>query len=107
MQYPAANDALYSTGIVKFVDGTEQRYRDYKAPLRRWVIRLDLLDEAELSSLEDFFMDRDGQFGSFAFIDPRDATEYPDCCLESDSFDATYVEEMRCKTTLVVRENRA
>ena len=61
MQYPAAKEASYSTGIVRFVDGGEQRYRDYKAPLLRWIIRLDLLDEAELSGLEDFFLERDGQ----------------------------------------------
>ncbi len=107
MQYPAAKDASYSTGIVKFVDGAEQRYRDFKAPLRRWIIRLDLLDEAELSALEDFFLDRDGRFGSFTFVEPWTETEYPNCSLDSDKFESDFVEEMRGRTTFVVRENRA
>jgi hypothetical protein len=107
LQYPASKEVAFSTGIVRFLDGAEQRYREYKAPLRRWIIRLNLLDEAELSALEEFFASREGQAGSFSFIDPWSAAAYADCSLDSDSMESGALDQMRCRTTLVVRENRS
>jgi hypothetical protein len=106
MQYPAASAIRYSTQTLKFVDGSEQRYRDFPAPLREWVIRLDLLDETELKGLEQFFLDQQGQFGSFEFTDPADDTVYPDCSLMIDDLNLTVSGERRGRTAMVVRENR-
>jgi len=47
MQYPASSTIRYSNLRVQFVDGFEQRYRDYATPLHEWVIRLNLLDEPD------------------------------------------------------------
>jgi len=107
MQYPATMTIRYSNQLIQFVDGVEQRYRDFPAPLQEWVIRLDLLDEAELKGLEKFFMDQQGQFGSFEFIDPKDNTSYPDCSLLIDDIDFSVNGERRGKTTMVLRENRS
>jgi hypothetical protein len=107
MQYPASSSIRYSNQLLQFVDGGEQCYRDFPAPLREWVIRLDLLDEAELAGLEKFFLDQEGQFGSFEFIDPKDSTVYPDCSLMIDDLNFTVDGERRGRTTLVLRENRS
>lgn len=107
MQYPAARSVQYSNHVVRFLDGAEQRYREHSAPLHQWVIRLDLLDERELSSLEQFFLDAQGAFGSFSFTDPWDQAQYPDCSINQNSLDFELAGEMRGLTTLVIEENRA
>jgi len=107
MQYPAAKSTRYLNQVVRFVDGAEQRYRDSAGPLRRWKIRLDLLDEGELAGLEEFFEAQQGRFGSFSFTDPQDGTEYPDCSLEDDEFLLELEGELRGRASLVVKENRS
>ena len=107
MQYPAARSLAFATEVVRFVDGSEQRYRDFGAPLRRWTIRLDLLDEAELTALEEFYTAQQGAFGNFSFTDPWDGREYADCSLEQDQVEIVLAGERRGQTALVVRENRS
>ena len=107
LQYPATATVRFYNHSLRFVDGAEQFYRNYKAPLHEWVVRLDLLDEAELKGLERFFLDQQGQFGSFEFVDPKDNTSYPDCSLLIDDLDFSVNGERRGKTNMVVRENRS
>lgn len=107
MQYPAARDFRYANAVLRFVDGGQQCYREWKDALRRWHIRLDLLDEGEVASLQAFFLSKQGRFGSFSFVDPWDETEYPDCSLEQDGFEFELLGEMRAKTMLVVKQNRS
>ena len=71
--------------MYRFIDGLEQRYRTGSTPLKSWVIRFDLLDEEELTTLEDFFLSQAGQFGSFSFTDPWDNTGYEDCSFDDDT----------------------
>lgn len=104
-QYPAAKGLRMGTQVVRFVDGSEQRYREQGRARRWWVIRLELLDEAEVAAIEEFFADCQGAFGSFAFTDPWDATEYGDCSLEQESLEAAMAGELRGATALVIREN--
>ena len=81
-QYPATRAARYQNQAVRFVDGTEQRYRDGGGALHRWEIALSLLDEAELTAVEAFFREVGGASAVFSFVDPWDAVEYPNCSLE-------------------------
>lgn len=105
MQYPATRSFRSSHGVMRFLDGAEQHYRETRGPLRRWQIRLDLLDEAEIASLESFFMTNQGRFASFSFVDPWDNAQYPDCSLDQDVFSFDLIGEMRGRTALVVRQN--
>ena len=105
-QYPATKTARYQNQALRFLDGTEQRYRDSAGPLDRWVIKLNELDESEMAAIEQFFADNQGRFGSFAFTDPWDGTVHPDCSLASDELDLTWQAEMRGTTSLTVVENR-
>ena len=106
IQYPATRKVRYRNQALRFVDGTEQRYRDCAGPLRRWEIRLSQLDEGEIAALEQFFADNQGAFGSFAFTDPWDGTAFPNCSLEMDGLKTTATAEMNGATSLAVVENR-
>ncbi|HEV2198539.1 MAG TPA: DUF2460 domain-containing protein [Bryobacteraceae bacterium] len=105
-QYPADRARLFSTGSHRFLDGAEQRFPRYGAPLRRWTIRLDLLDEAELAVLEQFFVSQGGRAGTFAFTDPWDGTVCPSCSFDSDAGLFEYRETGRAAAIVTIRENR-
>jgi hypothetical protein len=105
-QYPSERAVQFSTVVHEFVDGTEQRSRLYGSALRRWLIRLELLDEAELFGLERFFVEQGGAAGSFSFIDPWDEALYSNCSFEGDEIDLVFEGLGNGKTTLIVRENR-
>jgi hypothetical protein len=107
LQYPAAREFRVPNVVLRFVDGNQQGYRDCASPLRKWHIRLELLDEIELATLHLFFQDCQGGFASFRFVDPWDGTEYEDCSLEQDEFQFELTGEMRGRTTLVVKQNRS
>jgi len=105
-QYPATKSLRFQNQIVRFVDGNEQRYRDSAGQLYRWVIRLDRLDETEMAAIEDFFLSNQGNFASFAFVDPWTGTSYSNCSIASDQLPLTSVAEMRGQTSVTVIENR-
>jgi Conserved hypothetical protein 2217 (DUF2460) len=105
-QYPAARGLRYQNQTLRFLDGTEQRYRDGSGPLRQWVIQLSALDEGELAEMEGFFRSNEGQYGNFVFVDPWDGNSYPSCSLAGDQLDLTAVAEMQGQTSLTVVENR-
>jgi phage-related protein len=105
-QYPATKAVKFQNQVVRFVDGTEQRYRDCAGPLHQWVIRLTELDETELAALEQFLASNQGSFGSFSFTDPWNNQTYSNCSFGSDAINLTSAEEMRGATAVTVRENR-
>ena len=107
IQYPATKITGYSSVIVRFLDGSDQRYRQLTPPLRRWVIQLDMLDEAELATLDQFFIAEEGRFGMFAFVDPWTQTNFPNCSLDQEALGYQLTEESRGTTHLVIVENRA
>jgi len=107
MQYPARRDVQFATTVVRFVDGSEQRFRLYSAPLRSWTVQLTLLDESELHELREFFRQQSGAFGSFGFTDPWTGTTYPACSLESGSMSDSLLDVSNGKASLVIRESRS
>lgn len=106
MQYPAQRGVEFSTVAMQFVDGSEQRFRNYQAPLHRWVIRLSLLDEGELHRLQEFFRAMAGRAENFGFTDPWDGTDYPSCSLDRDDMTTVLVGEWNGETSVTVLENR-
>jgi hypothetical protein len=107
MQYPASKSLRFTQDTVRFLDGAEQRFRGCASVLRRWMIRLDLVDEQELARLDEFFLENQGAFASFSFVDPWEGVEYADCSLEGDTFEFLLNGEMRGQTSLVVKQNRS
>lgn len=105
-QYPAQRSINRSTQVLRFVDGSEQRWRESAGALLSWEIRLDLLDEDEMTALREFVLSLQGQFGTFSFTDPWSGTVYPSCSLSDDETEFTFEDEGRGKTTLTVNQNR-
>jgi hypothetical protein len=106
LQYPAQKEVSFATEIVQFINGSEQRFREYQTPLHRWVIQLDLLDQGELQILRDFFRTQAGGADSFVFTDPWNGTTYSNCSIEGGDLVLKLVDEMKGNTSLTVRENR-
>ncbi len=105
-QYPLDRTRRFSTQVLRFLDGSEQRFAGFGAPLKRWLIRLELLDEAELASLEEFFVEQSGQAGTFAFTDPWDGTVHASCSFEDDTMTANYRGRGDGAASVGVKENR-
>lgn len=106
-QFPSQKKYEYSTEVLRFLDGTEQRFRRYPAAIERWEIALDLLDEVELRAVEAFHSAQAGCFGTFEFFDPWDEVEYSDCSFENDRLEMSAEDHRRGRTKLVIRRNRA
>lgn len=106
-QYPATRAARYDTEVIEFIDGSEQRYRKRKKPAKRWIIRLDLLDETEMGELVQFFNTAQGRAGHFEFEDPWTGAVHKDCSLEIDELLTELAGETRVATVLVLRDNTA
>lgn len=105
-QYPSDRMSHFSTQVCRFLDGSEQRFAGFPAPLRRWAIRLEMLDESELTNLGQFFLSEEGRSGSFAFTDPWDGTVYPNCSFENDILVLEFRGFQDGAAQVVVRENR-
>jgi hypothetical protein len=105
-QYPSDRQQNFSTQVLRFLDGGEQRFPGYGATLRRWVIRLDLLDEGEMADLEAFFLDQGGRAGVFSFTDPFDAAVYASCSFDADELALTFGGPQEGKTSVTIKENR-
>jgi hypothetical protein len=106
-QYPATNATQFASFVVRFLDGGDQRYRQFPSSLRRWTIKLGMLDEAELNAIEQFFLTQEGRFGTFSFVDPWTQTTFANCSLDQDALDYQVQGETQGSTSLVVVENRA
>lgn len=106
-QYPAAKGLTFQNQVLRFLDGSDQRYRDSSGPLHGWEIRLSQMDEREMAEIEQFLIDIQGCFGSFAFTDPWDGQAYPNCSLASDELDLTSTSEMRGGVSIKIVENRS
>jgi hypothetical protein len=65
-----------------------------------------MLDDAELSALDQFFGEQQGRFGTISFIDPWTQDTIAGCVLEQDSLDYEVAGEMRGSTSLVIVETR-
>ena len=105
-QYPSDRTRKFATQVYRFMDGAEQRFAQYPAPLKKWTIRLDMLDEAELVEVESFFVSQAGRAGSFSFTDPWSGQAFANCSFDSDEMIAEFQGPAKGVTTLVVKENR-
>ncbi|MEQ1886683.1 MAG: DUF2460 domain-containing protein [Bryobacteraceae bacterium] len=105
-QYPLERVTVFSNSLFRFIDGGEQRIPRYRAPMRRWRIELQLLDESEMAAIADFFELQHGRAGIFSFTDPWDGAVYPSCSFDADQAVLHSVAVSRGETALVIKENR-
>ena len=104
-QYPATQRVAFRNQVVRFIDGTDQRYRDSNRARRRWEIRLDQLDEGEITAVEQFFLSQQGRFATFTFSDPWDEQVYSSCSFENDELSVISLAELKGQTSFIVVEN--
>ena len=105
LQYPTEREIAFRTTVLRFADGSEQRYSLLQKSLKRWLVRLDQLAETEIRAVQDFFSSMQGSASSFSFEDPHDGAVYADCSLESDVLEVRMNGDVRTSTMLVIREN--
>ncbi len=104
-QYPLTRREHFQNQTVRFVDGSQQRYRDSGSANLEWEIQLSLLDESELAAIEEFFLSTQGAFGAFSFTDPWDGQVYDNCSIAADDLTVLTAAEMRGSTKLTVVRN--
>ncbi len=78
-QYPAVLGSGVSVQVLRFIDGSDQRFRLQSGSRRRWHINLSLLTTAEACALEQFFVAQSGSFSAFDFADPLTGTLVANC----------------------------
>jgi phage-related protein len=103
-QYPLRRTLKSNVETIAFLDGSEQRCATSR-PLHEWTIQLGLIDEQELSALESFVEQQEGQVEQFQFTDPVDGVQYNNCSLALDVLSETFHAPGRVMTILVIREN--
>ena len=101
-QYPLERGVRFSTQAVRFLDGSQQRFRLYGSGLRRWTVKLDLLDEQELGAVIAF-VEAQGR-AVFAFTDPLSGTAAVKCVISGEQFEATMTSEASGQATVVIEE---
>ena len=106
-QYPAAVATQFSTRVMRFVDGSEQRWQRFGAPLKKWTISLSQLDETEMTAIDAFFEAHKGRFETFTFEDPWTGGTIANCTFEHGDLTLVFSGELHAAAKLVIRENRS
>lgn len=101
-QFPLKRNVRFKTDVVRFLDGSKQRFPLAGAGLRRWVIRLELLDHQELETVIAFVEQQESS--PFAFVDPLTGTSAPNCLLAGETFEASVSGEVTGLATLEIEE---
>jgi phage-related protein len=101
-QYPLSYGTRFSTQAVRFLDGSQQRFRLIGNPLRQWSIKLDQLDDEELGAVIAF-VEQQGS-ALFAFTDPATGVQVATCAISGEQFDAGMKGEMNGQTTIELEE---
>lgn len=104
-QYPSTASVRHETQILRFVDGSEQRWPQSGNTGRSWTLNLARVTEEELSAIEEFFAAQQGRFGSFSFRDPFDGVVYESCSFDADSLRCHLFDEDSAQSTLIIRTN--
>jgi hypothetical protein len=105
-QYPAAHELTRPVETVRFLDMGRQAYLDSGDSLRRWRLRLNLLDESELAAVIEFFVAMRGSLGRFEFEDPATGEVVPNCRFDDDELELYSSGEFNGQTALTLRESR-
>ncbi|MGH9583514.1 MAG: hypothetical protein ACRD4O_11315 [Bryobacteraceae bacterium] len=91
MQYPAPLTSGQGAQVIRFIDGSDQRYLTQGRTLRQWEIRLDLLNDQEIQQIEAFFDAQNADYSTFMFPDPFSGAAVPNCRFGAPQLLAEYV----------------
>ncbi len=93
-QYPLNRTVSLSHQAVRFLDGSQQTYQLCGAGLpRSWTIRLDLLDETEVSAVIAF-AEQIGTGTRFSFTNPVTGETAAKCVLAGEELETSLMNEL-------------
>lgn len=104
-QYPSTSSVMHETQVLRFVDGSEQRWPQAGTTQRSWTLNLTRVTEEELAQIEEFFAAQQGRFGSFSFRDPFDGVVYENCSFDADTLRCHLFDEESAQSSLIIRTN--
>ena len=90
-QYPATRVNGQGIQVLRFLDGSDQRYFTQGRTFRQWQIRLALLNETEIQQIEVFFAAQRGDYSTFTFPDPFSGSLVPNCRLGTPVLVSEYI----------------
>jgi len=105
-QYPSVRCVRYRTEVLRFLDGSEQRYRLMGKPLRIWQLNFAAVGEEEARRLVKFFELQQGGYGGFAFEDPWEGQTYEDCSMTREEIGTVAEGEGRHRMEIELKENK-
>jgi phage-related protein len=105
-QYPLPLSYTSPVEIIRFIDGTDQRFLSRAKSLRTWQVKLSFVNEDEISQLETFFETLGGQYSLFAFPDPYSGQLVPNCVMGETALVTDYLAtDLSSSTFWVVETN--
>ena len=105
-QYPSTRRTAFSTQVVTFVGGTEQRYALAGAPLRTWRAQPRLLTDNTVEQLAAFFELVKGPTNPFRFRDPWEDITYPVCYFQDAGLEISAREQGRNAVSFAIVEGK-
>ena len=101
-QYPSSRTLLSRSTLLRFLDGSEQRFSLSRRPQHVWALDMNQIALDEANELATFFQEQAGEAGDFSFVDPWDNTTYPHCTFDQSTLELCAIEEgvYRCRVTI-------
>lgn len=90
-QYPLPISYTSPVQVIRFIDGTDQRFLERGKALRSWHVQLSFVNEDEIHQLENFFQSIAGQYSMFSFPDPYSGQTVPNCVLGENALITDYL----------------
>jgi hypothetical protein len=90
-QYPLPLTYTWPVEVIRFIDGSDQRFLVRGKTLRSWHVQLSALREDEIFALEQFMEAVQGQYTLFNFPDPYSGETVPNCRLGSSDLSTEYL----------------
>jgi hypothetical protein len=103
-QYGSPIGFVWPAQVVRFVDGTDQRFLACGRVFRRWLINLRLLNESEIAAVEAFFGVMEGEYLTFNFPDPISGASVPNCRIGAPELISEYQDVDIAATSIWVVE---
>jgi len=103
-QYGSPIGFVWPAQVIRFVDGSDQRFLACGNVFRRWAIDLRLLNESEVASMEEFFNNALGEYSTFTFPDPISGTNVPNCRIGAPELISDYQDVDIAATSMWVVE---
>ena len=103
-QYGSPTGFVWPAQVIRFLDGTDQRFLASGNVFRRWLINLRLLNESEIAAVEAFFSGLSGEYSTFTFPDPISGTNVPNCRLGAPELISEYLDVDIAATSMWVVE---